>query len=157
VATTEDGESQSRSALDWLRRPGVGYDDLAAAGEFQGRVVPRETLRAEAGRGVADQAIAQIETATRYAGYVARQQADVERAAKAESTVIPVDFDPDTVRALSFEVRHVLKSRRPATIGEASRLPGVTPAAISLLLVHVKKHRRGESVVARGEPLRVDA
>jgi tRNA uridine 5-carboxymethylaminomethyl modification enzyme len=86
---------------------------------------------------------------------VAKQQADVARAAKAESTLIPADFDPDAIRALSFEVRHILKSRRPATIGEAARLPGVTPAAVSLLLVHVKKHRRAPE--NSSEPLPADA
>ena len=156
-STNDAGETQSRSALEWLRRPGVAYDDLARAGDFRGVVVPRETLRAEAGRSLADQAIEQIETSTRYAGYVVKQQADVERAAKAESTRIPADFDPDAVRALSFEVRQILKSRRPVTIGEAARLPGVTPAAVSLLLVHVKKRRRAEAVETGSEPLRADA
>jgi len=153
----DGGDFQSRSALDWLRRPGVGYDDLALAADFRGAVVSRETLREEAGRSLADQAIEQIETATRYAGYVAKQQAEVERAAKAESTVIPADFDPDAVRALSFEVRQILKSRRPETIGAAARLSGVTPAAISLLLVHVKKHRRATAAEIGSEPLRADA
>src|SRR6185369_10166178 len=156
-STNDAGETQSRSALEWLRRPGVVYDDLAGSGDFRGAVVPRETLRSEAGRSLADQAIEQIETTTRYAGYVAKQQADVERAAKAESTRIPAHFDPDAIRALSFEVRQILKSRQPATIGEAARLPGVTPAAVSLLLVHVKKHRRAEAVETGSEPLRADA
>ena len=151
------GEVQSRSALEWLRRPGVGYDDLMDHGDFHGAVVSRETLRSEVGRSLADQVIEQIEISTRYAGYVAKQQADVDRAAKAESTRIPSDFDPDRVRALSFEVRQILKSRRPATIGEAARLAGVTPAAISLLLVHVKKHRRAETAETGSEPLRADA
>jgi tRNA uridine 5-carboxymethylaminomethyl modification enzyme len=150
-------DAPSRSALEWLRRPGVGYDELATAAEFRGTVVSRETLRAEVGRSLADQVLEQIETSTRYAGYVAKQRADVERAAKAESTVIPSDFDPDGVRALSFEVRQILRSRRPATVGEAARLPGVTPAAISLLLVHVKKHRRAEAAETGSEPLRADA
>jgi tRNA uridine 5-carboxymethylaminomethyl modification enzyme len=152
-----DGDLSGRSALELLRRPGVDYDDLAAMPGLSGSVVPRETLRAEFGRQPADQAIEQIETATRYAGYVAKQQADVERAAKAESTLIPGDFDVDTVRALSFEARQVLKSQRPATIGAAARLPGVTPAAISLLLVHVKKHRPGPEPAPAGEPVRADA
>jgi tRNA uridine 5-carboxymethylaminomethyl modification enzyme len=132
----------TRSALEMLRQPGLGYDDVVDAAD-EGPLVPRETLRAEFGRQLADQAIEQIETATRYAGYVAKQQSDVERAARAESTRIPADFDVDSVKALSFEVRQVLKTRRPATIGAAARLPGVTPAAISLLLVHVKKHQSG--------------
>jgi tRNA uridine 5-carboxymethylaminomethyl modification enzyme len=157
TSTGEDGALRGRSALELLRRPDFDYDDVAAVPELAGSVVPRETLRAEVGRQLADQAIEQIETATRYAGYVAKQQADVERATRAESTVIPGDFDVDAVRALSFEARQVLKSQRPATIGAAARLPGITPAAISLLLVHVKKHRpRAESAQA-GEPLRADA
>ena len=157
VSMNDAGDALSRSALEWLRRPGVGYDDLVTAAEFRGVVVSRETLRDEAGRSLADQVIDQIETSTRYAGYVAKQQADVERAAKAESTLIPSDFDPDGVRALSFEVRQILKSRRPATVGAAARLPGVTPAAISLLLVHVKRHRRAEAAETGSEPLRADA
>jgi tRNA uridine 5-carboxymethylaminomethyl modification enzyme len=157
MSMKEGGEIQSRSALEWLRRPGVGYDDLVNAVEFRGVVVSRETLRAENGRSLADQAIEQVEISTRYAGYVTKQQADVERAAKAQSTAIPADFDPDRVRALSFEVRQILKSRRPATIGEAARLPGVTPAAISLLLVHVKRHRRTETAETGSEPIRADS
>jgi tRNA uridine 5-carboxymethylaminomethyl modification enzyme len=149
------GEGSGRTALDWLRRPGVGYDQLASASELQG-VVSRETLRAELGRTLADQAIDQIETSTRYAGYVAKQQADVARAVHADSTVIPDDFDPDAVPALSFEVRQVLKSRRPTTVGSAARLPGVTPAAISLLLVHLKRHRQTEAQEVRREALRAD-
>jgi tRNA uridine 5-carboxymethylaminomethyl modification enzyme len=152
TARTKGDVDTGRSALEWLRRPGVAYDQVAQSGEFQGAIVSRETLRAEFGRRLADQAIEQIETSTRYAGYVAKQQADVERAAKAASTVIPPEFDPDAVRALSFEVRHVLKSRRPTTIGEAARLPGVTPAAISLLLVHVKKQRRENTASSETVP-----
>ncbi|HEY2188764.1 MAG TPA: tRNA uridine-5-carboxymethylaminomethyl(34) synthesis enzyme MnmG [Caldimonas sp.] len=152
-----DDELRGRSALELLRRPGFGYDDVAAVPELAESLVSRETLRAEVGLRLADQAIEQIETATRYAGYVVKQQADVERAAKAESTLIPADFEVDAVRALSFEVRQVLKSRRPATIGAAARLPGVTPAAISLLLVHVKKHRPPAESARAGEPLRADA
>ena len=133
--------SKVRSALDFLRRPGAGYDTVASDPAFVGDVVSRETLRAEFGRPLADQAIEQIETTARYAGYIAKQHLDVERAARSASTVIPADFDVDGVRALSFEVRQILKARRPTTVGAAAKLPGVTPAAISLLLVHVKKHR----------------
>jgi len=144
----EGNEPQQRSALQLLRRPGMDYDRLTEHPDLRTSIVPRETLRADFGRQLADQAIEQIETATRYAGYVAKQQADVDRAARAESTQIPDDFDVDSIRALSFEVRQALKIRRPTTIGEAARLPGVTPAAISLLLVYVKKHRRAESAAA---------
>ncbi len=89
--------------------------------------------------------IDQIETATRYAGYVEKQQADVERSSRADSTLIPADLDLNGIRALSFEARQVLTAQRPESIGAASRLPGITPATISLLLVHVKKHRRDDS------------
>ena len=133
--------SKVRSALDFLRRPGAGYDMVASDPAFAGGVVSRETLRAEFGRSLADQVIEQIETTARYAGYIAKQQLEVARAARSESTVIPADFDVDAVRALSFEVRQTLKARRPNTVGAAAKLPGVTPAAISLLLVHVKKHQ----------------
>ncbi|HEY2560621.1 MAG TPA: tRNA uridine-5-carboxymethylaminomethyl(34) synthesis enzyme MnmG [Caldimonas sp.] len=157
ASAREPGELRGRSALELLRRPEFGYDQVAAVPGLLGSVVPRETLRAELGKQLADQAIEQVETATRYAGYVAKQQADIERAAKAESTLLPDDFDVDSVRALSFEVRQVLKAQRPATIGAAARLPGLTPAAISLLLVHVKKHRTRKEATKVGEPLRADA
>ncbi|MEO8310884.1 MAG: tRNA uridine-5-carboxymethylaminomethyl(34) synthesis enzyme MnmG [Caldimonas sp.] len=134
----------NRSLLELLRRPGATFDAISALAPD--RTVSRETLRAEAGRQSADQAIDQIETATRYAGYVEKQQAEVERSARAESTLIPGDLDFNDIRALSFEARQVLTAHRPASIGAASRLPGLTPAAMSLLLVHVKKHRRAEGV-----------
>ncbi|HEV7577866.1 MAG TPA: tRNA uridine-5-carboxymethylaminomethyl(34) synthesis enzyme MnmG [Caldimonas sp.] len=136
---------QTRSLLELLRRPGASFDVVVALPECVDQMVSRETLRAEAGRQVADQVIDQVETATRYAGYVNKQQADVERAARAESTLIPGDLDFAAIRALSFEARQVLAAHRPTSIGAASRLPGITPAAMSLLLVHVKKHRRAES------------
>jgi len=151
----EEG-AQTRNALEMLRRPGVTYDLVAETASPVSELVSRGTLRAEAGRTLADQVIDQIETATRYSGYVAKQRADVERASRAESTLIPADFDPDTVRALSFEARQVLKTHRPATVGAAARLPGITPAAISLLLVHVKKRGR-QDAGTRCELLRADA
>jgi tRNA uridine 5-carboxymethylaminomethyl modification enzyme len=137
-----------------MRQPGIGFDAVAAHPELADRIVSRETLRGQHGRQLADQAIDQIETATRYAGYVTKQQAEVDRAAHAASTVIPDDLDVDAIPALSFEVRQTLKSRRPTTIGAASRLPGVTPAAISLLLIHVKKHPRADQPARATQPLR---
>ncbi|MEP7225467.1 MAG: tRNA uridine-5-carboxymethylaminomethyl(34) synthesis enzyme MnmG, partial [Actinomycetota bacterium] len=147
VAVPEVGgaSNSSRSLLELLRRPGSSFDAVVALAPMSGREVSRETLRSEAGRQLADEVIHQIETATRYAGYVEKQQADVERSARAESTLIPADLDFNDIRALSFEARQVLNAQRPGSIGAASRLPGITPATISLLLVHVKKHRRAES------------
>jgi tRNA uridine 5-carboxymethylaminomethyl modification enzyme len=145
----------NRSLLDLLRRPGASYDSVAA--EAPAVVVSRETLRGEAGRQLADQVIDQIETATRYSGYVEKQQADVERSAKNESTLIPADLEFNDIRALSFEARQALGAQRPATIGAAARLPGMTPAAMSLLLVHVKKHHRTHGAGRTLAPSSADA
>jgi tRNA uridine 5-carboxymethylaminomethyl modification enzyme len=139
---------ESRSALELLRRSDLDYDGLTGLPELQDSLVSRETLRAEAGRQLADQVIAQIETATRYAGYVAKQQTEVERAVRAETTVVPEDLDLDGIPALSFEARQVLKAHRPTTVGSAARLPGITPATISLLLVAIKRHAHGRDAAA---------
>src|SRR5438105_7037351 len=102
-------------------------------------LVSHETLRAEWGRHVADQVIASIETSARYAGYLDKQNEQVERSRQADEVALPTSLDYAEVRALSFEARQVLTRHRPPTIGAAARLPGITPAAISLLLVHLKK------------------
>jgi len=142
IARESGDAASSRTLLDLLRRPGASYDGVVASVNSSTEAVSRETLRAEAGRLLADQIIDQIETATRYSGYVDKQQAEVERSAKSESTLIPAELDFAAIRALSFEARQALSARRPATIGAAARLPGMTPAAMSLLLVHVRKHQR---------------
>ena len=130
------------SLLDLLRRPDVTFDDAVAWSTGIAIVTSRSALRVEVGQMLADQVIEQIETGTRYAGYIERQADEVARAAHAQQQVVPPGFDYGSVRALSFEARQVLTQRRPQTIGDASRLPGITPAAVSLLLVHLKKHRR---------------
>jgi tRNA uridine 5-carboxymethylaminomethyl modification enzyme len=81
----------------------------------------------------------------------------VARSARAESTRIPSEFDFSRVRALSFETKQMLAARRPETIGEAARLPGLTPAAISLMLVELKKHGRAEAPAFRNTPTAADA
>ncbi len=131
------------SLADLLRRPGVGYDDVAAlARDRRPDVdVSRETLRAALGAALADAVIEQVEISLRYAGYIDKQHEEVERAAHFEKLPLPADLDYATVPALSFEVRQKLAQHRPATLGQASRISGVTPAAISLLLVHLKKGR----------------
>ncbi|MFN5158530.1 MAG: tRNA uridine-5-carboxymethylaminomethyl(34) synthesis enzyme MnmG [Betaproteobacteria bacterium] len=130
---------------DLLRRPGVGFDAVAEAATLAGhpQAVSRETLRAEWGHDAADTVIEQVEVATKYAGYIEKQQDEVERSAAHEQTPLPADLDYTQVHALSFEVRQKLQRHRPATLGQASRISGVTPAAISLLLVHLKKKRLG--------------
>jgi len=84
----------------------------------------------------------QIEIQERYAGYLGRQQEDIERRQRHEEMAIGADFDYRRVRGLSSEVREKLERVRPDTIGQASRIPGMTPAAISLLLVYLKKARQ---------------
>ena len=85
--------------------------------------------------------IEQAQIAIKYAGYIDKQIDEVERASAMEELKLPEDFDYAQVSALSFEVRQRLAQQRPATLGQASRISGVTPAAISLLLVHLKKTR----------------
>jgi tRNA uridine 5-carboxymethylaminomethyl modification enzyme len=127
---------------DLLRRPGIGYDTVAEVAAVAGRGdVSRETLAAELGPALADAVVEQVEIATKYAGYIGKQVDDVERAAHFEHLKLPEDLDYGQVTALSFEVRQKLKTHRPQTLGQASRISGITPAAISLLLVHLKKGR----------------
>ena len=103
------------------------------------------------GPGVADATVAaQVEIQAKYAGYIARQQDEVARQRGARSTPLPRDLDYGVVRGLSIEVRQKLAQHRPETIGQASRIQGVTPAAISLLLVHLKR-RAGAREGSAGE------
>jgi tRNA uridine 5-carboxymethylaminomethyl modification enzyme len=128
---------------DLLRRPGVDFDAVAEAARLarHPQAVSRETLRAEWGASAADEVIEQAEISIKYAGYIEKQQDEVERSVAHEQTPLPADLDYAQVHALSFEVRQTLQRHRPATLGQASRISGVTPAAISLLLVHLKKKR----------------
>jgi tRNA uridine 5-carboxymethylaminomethyl modification enzyme len=112
-----------------LRRPNVSYRSLALIS------APEVALEDEA-------AIAQVEIQAKYQGYIARQQGEVERREGQESVRVPVDLDYADVRGLSFEVRQTLARQRPETVGQAARISGVTPAAISLLLVHLKRRRK---------------
>jgi len=90
--------------------------------------------------------VEQIEIAAKYSGYIDRQKDEVEKASHLESMRLPPDFDYMAVSALSIEVRQKLQKQRPETLGLASRIQGVTPAAVSLLMVHLKK--RGGKVMA---------
>jgi tRNA uridine 5-carboxymethylaminomethyl modification enzyme len=128
---------------DLLRRPGVDFDAVCEVAKAAGRapVVSRETLHAEWGPDLANAVIEQVEVATKYAGYVEKQQEEARRAARYEDLPLPSELDYQAVSALSHEVRQRLSQHRPATLGQASRIPGVTPAAISLLLVHLRKGR----------------
>ena len=129
-----------------LRRPEVSYAGLMSldAGKHANADVSRETL-AELWAPVVEQ----IEIAAKYSGYIDRQKDEVLRAAHYENLKLPPDFDYLKVPALSIEVRQKLHKHKPETLGLASRISGVTPAAISLLLVHLKKSRiKGFDVAA---------
>jgi tRNA uridine 5-carboxymethylaminomethyl modification enzyme len=128
---------------DLLRRPGIGWDTVAALDAIArpDGVVSRETLRTELGAREADAVIEQAEIGLKYAGYIDRQVEEVERAAHYERLPLPETLDYGQVAALSIEVRQKLTLHRPATLGQAGRISGITPAAISLLLIHLKKRR----------------
>ena len=139
---------------DLLRRPGVDFDAVAQVAAIAGcePAVSRETLRAELGPSLADAVIDQVQVSVKYAGYIDKQNEDVQRASLMEGTLLPPEMDYSDVAALSFEVRQKLAKHRPQTLGQASRISGVTPAAISLLRVHLKKQRMKPSPAADHTP-----
>ncbi len=119
--------AREQRALDLLRRPEVSYAALTAL--------------AQVGSGSADPRVAeQVEVQAKYAGYIERQQAEIERHRRQDEQPLPADIDYQTIRGLSAEVREKFQRHRPQTVGQAARIPGVTPAAVSLLLVHLKKN-----------------
>jgi len=128
------GRDQTAFAL--LRRPEVSYAQVVeVAGEpdwqqIDDRVPPQVRL--------------QVEVRAKYAGYIERQQEEVERQSRNDETALPENLDYASVPGLSIEVRQRLIEARPATVGQASRVPGITPAAISILLVHLKKRALSE-------------
>lgn len=137
---------REHSLFDLLRRPGVTYEALmsmeggrfegveAAAGTQTGPLVSRETLG-----DLLEGVLEQVEIAAKYAGYIDRQRDEVERAAHYENLRLPLDLDYMQVAALSIEARQKLNRHRPETLGQASRISGITPATISLLLIHLKR------------------
>ncbi|MBC7704661.1 MAG: tRNA uridine-5-carboxymethylaminomethyl(34) synthesis enzyme MnmG [Rhodoferax sp.] len=157
------------SLAELLRRPAVTYTALMSLsdGKFASDElpvcmpshVPRETggdplvLSAEATSWVAA-VVDQVETVAKYSGYIDRQKEEIDRVANYENFRLPADLDYGLVSALSFEARDTLAKHRPETLGLASRISGITPAAISLLLVYLKK-RRG--LTGGGAPTGPDA
>lgn len=121
------GAGNAQAVYDLLRRPEARIEDLVA-------LVP----------GLAEQPVearSQAEVQIKYEGYIARQEQEVERHQQQEQTPIPQDLDYAQVSGLSVEVRQKLIAHRPETLGQASRISGVTPAAVSLLWIHLKRHR----------------
>jgi tRNA uridine 5-carboxymethylaminomethyl modification enzyme len=96
----------------------------------------------QANENLALNAVDEVEASIKYEGYIKRQKTDIERLQRNENTPIPGHIDYTQVVGLSNEVKQKLSEARPETLARASRLPGVTPAAISLLMVHLKKERR---------------
>ncbi|MDQ2186199.1 tRNA uridine-5-carboxymethylaminomethyl(34) synthesis enzyme MnmG [Alcaligenaceae bacterium A4P071] len=124
------------SLSDLLKRPDVTYERLLSAKHADGAPV--------AGTAVEDPHVAeQVEIQIKYAGYIARQLDEVQKHVHQELQPIPKDIDYDAVTSLSFEVRQKLKQHLPETVGQAARLSGMTPAAVSLLLIHLKRLQYG--------------
>jgi tRNA uridine 5-carboxymethylaminomethyl modification enzyme len=121
------------SALELLRRPGVSYADVS---ELLG---PPEWEAADADERLPDAVHTQVEVRAKYQGYIERAQAEIERTRRHEELPLPQDLNYTGVSGLSHEVRQKLTAVRPATLGAAGRVPGVTPAAVQILLVHLKK------------------
>ena len=145
---------------DLLRRPELDFDTVAAVSAVAApqAAVSRETLRAELGDLLADAVIEQVQIGVKYAGYIDKQNDAVQRSTHFESLKLPADLDYAQVSALSFEARQKLAKHRPETLGQASRISGITPAAISLLLVHLKKSRfKGLTLPAANEEPAADA
>jgi tRNA uridine 5-carboxymethylaminomethyl modification enzyme len=121
-------------AFDLLRRPELEYDDVVALPR-----VGRSAVFAEFEPEIAEQAADALTISSRYSGYIKRQAQEIERHRTQAEAVIPADLDYAAIKGLSTEVREKLERIRPETVGQASRIPGMTPAAISLLLIQLKK------------------
>lgn len=128
---TKTGKPLSReySLMDLLKRPELGYRDLA-------------DLPGIDGESVTDESVAeQVQIQAKYQGYIDRQQEEIDRLKRHEATPLPEDLDYSRVEGLSHEIRQKLAEAKPATLAQASRISGVTPAAVSILLIHLKKRR----------------
>ena len=125
---------REQKALELLKRPELSYPavtSITSVGSRQRNVIETAEL--------SEQIDKQVETQARYSGYVERQTKEIEKSRRHATTSLPTDLDYDQVRGLSHEIRQKLFDIRPATIGQASRISGMTPVAVSLLLVHLKK------------------
>jgi tRNA uridine 5-carboxymethylaminomethyl modification enzyme len=127
--------SREIHALDLLRRPDLDYDDLGA-------VAPGPAADWRCDERLVAQVKAQVDVQAKYSGYLQRQSEEIERHLRHEQLRLPPNLDYAEVRGLSNEARQRLIAVRPITLGQAARIPGLTPAAVSLLLVHLKKRDR---------------
>jgi tRNA uridine 5-carboxymethylaminomethyl modification enzyme len=131
------------SLADLLRRPDVSYEGLMSldGAKYQSQELRDGLMADDVSRETTRAVIEQIEIAAKYSGYIDRQRDEVQRAAHYENLKLPEDLDYNQVSALSIEVRQRLSRQRPETLGQASRMSGITPAAVSLLLIHLKRAR----------------
>ncbi|MEA3404664.1 MAG: tRNA uridine-5-carboxymethylaminomethyl(34) synthesis enzyme MnmG [Pseudomonadota bacterium] len=125
--------SKEQSLYDLLKRPKVSYNALAELTLF--------------GDAVTDEAVVdQVEIEAKYSGYIERQKQDIDKLRRSENMQIPEDLDLDKISGLSNEVKQKIRDHKPPTLGMASRISGITPAAISILMISIKKHRSGNKV-----------
>jgi tRNA uridine 5-carboxymethylaminomethyl modification enzyme len=124
--------SKESTAYDLLKRPQIHFADIAA--------ITDSAVDAQVGE--------QIEISVKYAGYIDRQADDIEQMKRLENTPLPVDFDYTVVSGLSNEIVQKLAQVRPATLAQASRVSGVTPAAIQLLAMTVKKQKKAKAALS---------
>lgn len=122
-----------------LARPALNYADIDSALSATGQRSERP----------APAVVEQVETTVKYQGYIDRQQTEIEKLRRQEHTPIPDDFSYRDIAGLSNELRQKLDEHRPDTVGRAARIPGVTPAAVSLLLVYLKKHQAAAAPLAQ--------
>jgi tRNA uridine 5-carboxymethylaminomethyl modification enzyme len=120
--------TQRATLLELLRRPELSYEAVLELANIDAAIDDREVIQ-------------QLEIEARYSGYIERQTQEVEQHSRHENTYLSAELDYGTVHGLSVEVQQKLNAHKPATVGQASRISGVTPAAISLLLVHLKRKR----------------
>jgi len=116
---------RSVSALEFLRRPDASYQTLVSLG------FGSPSLKIDAAE--------QVEIETKYAGYIEKQESGVKRMARLEARHIPQGFDYDGITGLRYEARQKLEMLQPATLGQASRIDGVTPADVAILMVHLER------------------
>ncbi len=131
MATTNEKMSKESTAYDLLKRPNVSFPDIAKITNSQ----------------VDEQVGEQIAIMVKYAGYIDRQQDEIEQMKRLENTPLPTDFNFEVVSGLSNEIVQKLQDIRPATLGQASRISGVTPAAIQLLAMTLKKHKKAKQAL----------
>ena len=124
--------TKENSLLDLLKRPNISFADIAKVSDST----------------VGDDVGEQIEISVKYQGYIDRQNDEIEQMKRLENTALPLDFDYTSVSGLSNEIVQKLTQVRPATLGQASRISGVTPAAVSLLAMTVKKLKKAQEVIA---------